>query len=483
MRRVMLASAVTAGALVLTGGYVAADVYDLVPGVLTREPVAAPSTGSGSAATVAAPDLLPSAAAGSDPLLAGTGSNAPVPTARGLAQAVDAASDDPALADGLGLVVLDGVSGGELTAVSADRPRVPASTAKLLAALAIADTLELDHRMTTSVVSPSAGDLVLVAGGDLLVAPGRGTPGAVVGRAGLADLAGQVARALRREGRTTVRLRLDLSRAPGPLVPPTWNPNDVRDGFAGTVAMLGLSTQRPVAGRTPPANPPAQAAAAFVAQLRAQGIRAVLQPASTWTTAAPAGASTLGSVESATYGEVLHLALAESDNALTENLARQAAAEAGEATAPTGAVASFITAKLTEHAVPTTGLRLLDASGLSPGQAAAPRTLAGVLAVAAKGEVPQLREVVAGLPVAGLSGTVAGRFGEKATRDVVGVPRAKTGTLREGSSLAGTTVDADGRPLAFVVMTDRFPRTYGGTLRARAALDRIVAALTRCGCR
>lgn len=76
-----------------------------------------------------------------------------------------------------------------------------------------------------------------------------------------------------------------------------------------------------------------------------------------------------------------------------------------------------------------------------------------------------------------------GRFTEKATADVLGVPRAKTGTLRQGSSLAGTTLTADGRPLLFVVQVDGFAQTYDGTLRARAALDRIVAALTRCGCR
>ena len=98
-------------------------------------------------------------------------------------------------------------------------------------------------------------------------------------------------------------------------------------------------------------------------------------------------------------------------------------------------------------------------------------------------QVPGLRDVIAGLPVSGVSGTMRGRFSSDATEDVVGVPRAKTGTLKAGSALAGTTVTADGRPLTFVVLVDEFPEDFGGTLRARAALDRIVAALTRCGCR
>ena len=133
--------------------------------------------------------------------------------------------------------------------------------------------------------------------------------------------------------------------------------------------------------------------------------------------------------------------------------------------------------------MPTAGLVITDACGLSPGQRASADTLSGVLRLAATGAVDELRGVVAGLPVAGLSGTLTRRFQAKATQDVVGLPRAKTGTLRAGSSLAGTTVDADGRPLTYVLLVDGFPRTYAGTLRARAALDRIVAALTRCGCR
>lgn len=463
-------------------GYAAADVLDVAPGILTRDaPVPVPTpTVSGTPAPV----VLPTAGATAGTVLTAGGAEAPLPTSAGLAAAVAGASDDPALEGGLGVSVRDGVTGEELYALDADRPRVPASTAKLMAALAVADGLDLSDRMTTRVVAEEgSADLVLVASGDTLLAPGAGDPDAVAGRAGLGDLAAQVADALAAAGRTTVTLRLDLSHAPGPRIPPTWNPNDVRDGFTQAVVMTGLSTQRARAGRPAPADPEARVARAFVDRLADRGVTATLRPASTWAAPAPAAARTLGAVESATYGELLDLALDSSDNALTENLARQAAAASGFDTRPAGAAAAFIRSRLEANGVPTTGLVLKDASGLSPGQAASAATLSGVLGVAVRGEVGELRAAVADLPVSGLSGTLTRRFDDAATADVVGLPRAKTGTLRAGSSLAGTTVTADGRPLTYAVLVDRFPRTYGGTQRARAALDRIVAALTRCGCR
>ena len=479
MRRVMLASAT---AVLVVGAYAVADVVDVAPGVLTRDrPVVVPTpTVSGTPAPV----LLPSAAASVAPALTDTGADAPLPTAAGIRAAVAAASDDPALEGSTGISVRDGVSGDEVFALDADTPRVPASTAKLMAALAVADGLDLAATMSTRVVAlPDAADLVLVAGGDTLLSPGEGDPDQVAGRAGLGDLAAQVAGSLVPSGRTTVRLRLDLSWAPGPRYPATWNPNDVRDGFTQAVVMTGLATQLPAAGRRAPERPEHEVATAFVAALGTRGVTATLQPEKTWTAPAPGGAEALGSVESATYGEVLERALDRSDNALTENLVRQAAAAAGRPTTPEGANAGYIRERLEAHGVPTAGLVLKDASGLSPGQAASAATLSGVLRLAATGEVEQLRGVVAGLPVSGLSGTMTRRFTSEATDDVAGLPRAKTGTLRKGSSLAGTTVTADGRPLTFVVLVDGFPETYGGTLRARAALDRIVAALTRCGCR
>ena len=324
---------------------------------------------------------------------------------------------------------------------------------------------------------------MLVASGDTLLAPRAGDPDAVAGRAGIADLATEVADALVASGRTTASLRLDLSWAPGPRYPATWNPNDVRDGFTQAVVMTGLSTQLPDAGRPSPKQPEREVAEALVKALDERGVTVRLQPEKTWSTPAPPQARPLGSVESATYGEVLDLALDRSENALIENLVRQAAATAGRSTTEEADNASYIRERLEAHDVRTEGLVLLDASGLSPDQAASASTLSDVLRLAVTGEVDELTEVVSGLPVSGLSGTMKRRFGAAATEDVAGVPRAKTGTLRAGSALAGTTVDADGRPLTFAVLVDEFPASYGGTLRARAALDRIVAVLTRCGCR
>lgn len=116
-------------------------------------------------------------------------------------------------------------------------------------------------------------------------------------------------------------------------------------------------------------------------------------------------------MRSATYGEVLDLALDRSENALTENLVRQAAATAGRSTTKGGDNAAFVVERLTAHGIPTEGLVLKDASGLSPGQAASAATLS-VLHLAATDspdQVPGLRDVIAGLPVSGVSGTMRGR--------------------------------------------------------------------------
>lgn len=475
-----------AGAAVLLlagGGYAAADVYDLVPGVLTRD---LPPPLSSEPTPGVTPTLLPlpTAAAGSavDPL-----TDVPTPAAatsvssEGLTTRLGPLLADPALGPRVGVSVRDGVTGEELFGVAQAEPRVPASTAKLLSALAITRNLDLEATMATRVVSPAAGRIVLVAGGDTMLNPGASDPTAVEGRAGLADLAGQVATALAGTGTSKVQLALDLSYAAGPRYPAGWNLADVGAGFTQGVSMVGLAGQRPHPGKPSPEVPERVVAQAFVKLLAAKGITATLTPETTWSAAIAPTSSELGRIESATYADVLGIALSDSDNALTENLVRQAMAAKGEPTSAQGAPAAFVTKALTAAGVDTRGMRLVDTSGLASGQQVSVATISHVLELAATGKETGLREAMTHLPIAGLTGTLATRFGAKGTRVVAGIPRAKTGTLTGSSGMAGTTIDAGGYPLTYVVIADAVPPATG-TLAARAALDRIVTALTECGC-
>ena len=120
-----------------------------------------------------------------------------------------------------------------------------------------------------------------------------------------------------------------------------------------------------------------------------------------------------------------------------------------------------------------------DGSGLSRDNVLAPATLLAVLRVAAAAEHPELRALLTGLPVAGFTGSLEYRFVDAAPA-ARGRVRAKTGTLRGTSSLAGVVTDLDGTSVAFVLMADRVPLLK--TLAARDALDAAAAAIGGCRC-
>ena len=468
--------------IVLLLGYATLDVFDIVPGVLTRAgPAPAPTPVLSPTAPGPTSPLLGSATAGPAEPLAPLDPHAPAPTAAGLAATLRPLLADPALGSEVGLSVRDGVTGAELYSIRATTPLRPASTLKLLSTAAIWTSLSPSATMTTSAVAGSGpGQVVLVAGGDTMLARGAGSPTAVEGHAGLGDLAGQVANRLREAGQTRATVSLDLTYDAGPRYPATWHMADVRAGYTQGVAMVGLAGERPSPGRPSPARPEVEVAKAFVAALQSHGIAARLAASGAYAAHAPAGSEVLGEVRSASYLSVLTLALDESDDALLENIARQAAVAAGRPSTFAG-VTSFVLSRLSTLGIDTTGLTLLDASGLSSGNRVTVRALTQVLALAASGTDPALEASVAGLPVSGLTGTLSDRFGSAATRAVAGIPRAKTGTLTGTSAVAGTTVDTDGRLLLYAVIADQVPPT--GTDAARAALDRLVTGLTGCGCR
>jgi D-alanyl-D-alanine carboxypeptidase/D-alanyl-D-alanine-endopeptidase (penicillin-binding protein 4) len=170
--------------------------------------------------------------------------------------------------------------------------------------------------------------------------------------------------------------------------------------------------------------------------------------------------------------------LTHSDNVLADTLARQVAIERRLPASFAGA-SEAIRATLAGLGLDAAADGQVDGSGLSRANRLTPALLTSVLAVAGSPDHPELRGVLTGLPVARYSGTLADRFvGAPAG---AGLVRAKTGTLSGVSALSGVLLDASGRRLAFAVVADGVPAAAQDS--AEAALDRIGAALTRCGCR
>lgn len=465
MRRTLIAVTTV---VVLALGYGVADAYDQVPGVLTidkaasEEDPAKPKTES----------ILPALA-----------KDAKVPTKAGLTKALAQDVKDPALGNRVGAVVRDASTGDVLYSRGEDRPIAPASTAKLLTAAAVSERADLSATMKTKVVEGDQGELVLVASGDTMLAPGKGDPTKVEGRAGLTDLAQEVARSLETKGESgRLSLRLDATHAAGPRFPKTWDVADQADGYTQGVSMIGLAGDRPLPGQPSPKVPERKVLTTFAKELKKAGVTVTVDgAAATWKTAAPKDADELGSVESAPLGDVLALALDESDNALTENVARQAAvADGAGSTFPE--VAAWVKKSLEGAGVDLTGVRLRDSSGLSSGQLIPARVISDVMQLGITGSAQPMTGILADLPVAGLNGTMHDRFLANDSKGAAGIARAKTGTLTGISSLAGTTTTKDGRLVTYVFLADRVP-TASGTLGARTVLDRMVATITACGCR
>lgn len=478
-RRRTLAALAVAVLVAAGGAYVAADIYDVVPGVLTLDRPVDPETLPPEVPEPEATGIVAVPAPARATPLIEPNATAPVPDAAALAAAVEEQLAAPGFFGSAAVQIADGPTGEVLYALDADRPVTPASTQKLLSGAAVLHTLDPNARLTTAAVRTGPDTIALVAGGDTMLAPGAGDPALVEGHAGLADLADEVVQRLAREGPlpAAVTVSVDLTYASGPRYAPRWNMEDIRLGYNQGVTMVGLAGQRPRPFEPSPTEPEGEVLTAFAAALTAAGVPAGVAAEPVLRTAA--SGPRLGAVHSATVGEVTALAMTDSDNALTEGLTRQASWSRGGPTDFEG-VAQFVVGAVADLGIDVTGVALTDSSGMTYDQVMPARVISELLTRATTGADPVLVPLVAQLPVAGLSGTLQERFLATSTRAVAGIPRAKTGTINATAALAGTTLNRDGRLLTFVVIADRVPRE--GRLEARQALDGLVAALTECGC-
>lgn len=392
------------------------------------------------------------------------------PTAAGVRAAIAGLAADPAFGGSLSALVVDGADGGVLYARRPNSAGPPASTVKLLTAAAALDALGTDARLTTQVVR-SGRTLYLVGGGDMTLAseppedryPESPTTG---------QLARAVATALdERPGPSSYRLRYDVTAWSGPSSAPGWNDGYFYGGNVSRLSALEVDEGRvDPDGQARVADAAAQAATLFAAALGRAGVPVTGSPVAA---PAPPSAEQVAEVTSAPVSALVQRMLALSDNDLAEALGRAVAAAEGEPASFAGA-ARAVAARA--EALGATGVRLSDASGLSRLNRVSPAALVAVLLQSL--ERPELRPLLAGLPVAGLTGTIADRFRSGPPRAGAGVVRAKTGTLTGVSALAGYVVDADGRVLVFALLADRAPSTEA----AEDALDRLTGRLARCGC-
>jgi serine-type D-Ala-D-Ala carboxypeptidase/endopeptidase (penicillin-binding protein 4) len=360
-------------------------------------------------------------------------------------------------------------------------PVTPASLLKLLTMSAALEVLGPGHRFTTSVVQGDRRSaVVLVGGGDPLLAVRRPTADAATtypAPATLASLASQTARRLTRAGVVQVHLRYDASLFQGPAADPAWPRSYLRDNVVSRISSLWVNEGRASPGSVRRvAHPPRAAAVAFAQLLRKRGI---LVAGRVRRTRAAADAAVLARVLSPPLYQIVQHVISLSDNEAAEVLLRQAAIATGRPASFRGGVRTVRTT-LRQLGLDLTAAKFSDGSGLARSDRLPIRLLLQVLQLAAQPQHAELNSLVSALPVAGFSGSLAYRFLHGADAGL-GVVRAKTGTLTGVHGLAGILTSASGSALVFAVVADDAPRHH--PLRAQAQLDRIAALLATCSCR
>jgi serine-type D-Ala-D-Ala carboxypeptidase/endopeptidase (penicillin-binding protein 4) len=166
---------------------------------------------------------------------------------------------------------------------------------------------------------------------------------------------------------------------------------------------------------------------------------------------APTDATELATVRHR-VAEIVSAMLKKSSNLSAENLLKYLAHRTSgqKGTAAEGAEA--IKEYFRRNGISTDRLVIADGSGASRYNLANADTITSLLAAAYKDQAT-FPSLINALPIAGVDGTLANRMKGTAAEGKV---KAKTGTMKGVSALAGYTVTADGEPLAFSMIMQNF---------------------------
>ena len=454
---------------VLCVGYVVADIFDKMPGVLTLQEV--------EHATAKTPGNAIAAAT----MVGGLDASKTVDEAAAkalISQFETAASD---FGGEYGIAIAD-AAGNVVAEHDLDKSYTPASTMKTLTAYAAATTLDMGKTLDTQTYLEQREDgtarLVLKGNGDMLLGAGASDSEHINGRAGLGTLAANTAQALRQRDIASVTLVYDDSLFGSDRWPSGIAELDSDHVYYAPTASMAVDGGRNWNGANPadpdvfsayPAlstQPAREAAQVFAQRLAEQGI-AVNSSVEQGTV--PEGTSPIAAVHSASLNEIMAFMLRHSDNSLAEEFGRLLALHLGVDNSPAGAVRS-VEQVLVQRGISTEGLIMPNCSGLSEESKLTARTLlevqqrnltSGAGAAAAEG-----------LSVVGFVGTAANRLNDA---DEAGLIRVKTGSLGDVTSMTGNVSRHNGGALSFAVIVNN-PDDFEA---AKSAIDTFVAALPK----
>jgi len=356
-----------------------------------------------------------------------------------------------------------------------------ASVLKVMTAAAAIVTLPANYKAVTRVLSVPGqpGTIVLQGGGDHTLSRMTGDSYTTYYKpARLESLAAQVFDKWPNSTPIT-KIILDSSFFTGPTYNPAWKATDRTNGYISNITGLEVDSDRANPDLTSTAysgyrssNPVLVAGKAFKTELAGLAEDAALVEGST-----PAGAVELTRVSSQPIGTWLAHAIAVSDNTETEYIARHTAKAAG--LAPSfDSIQKVVKATLNPLGVDTTGLLMKDGSGLAQADRVTAKMIAGLMVKVANNQ-SGLGVLESYLPVAGKTGTLAGRFnGPNAiAKQFV---KGKSGYIPGLYSLAGIIDAKDGSRLAYAM----FARSADGKkvgYAARPALDAAATKFYQCG--
>jgi D-alanyl-D-alanine carboxypeptidase/D-alanyl-D-alanine-endopeptidase (penicillin-binding protein 4) len=345
------------------------------------------------------------------------------------------------------------------------------SVLKTLTAAAALNVLGPNAQLSTRVIDGSSpGTIVLQGGGDPTLATNPGT--VYKGAPQIADLATAAMKAYKKlyPGVEIKNIILDSTMwDPADNWDSSWLRKEQSDGYQAEVTALMVDGGRadPTATVSSRSDDPVGDAGRAFAD--AAGLTGV-----TFSSGAAVGTTVLAEVKSQPLSTLIDQMMSWSDNILAENLARVISKSLGFNGSSTS-LAQAIPGGLSEYGLNTTKIVIRDGSGLSDLNAVSPQFVTELMAKVKAG-TKDLGVLYSALPVAGQSGSLAGRFtGQNAV--AAGHIRAKTGWLDSAYSLAGIIDSADGTPLVFAFYSIR----DGISSDAKDAQDSLATDAFNCG--